>query len=50
MANRLDATIWIQNFPIHVTTQLNEMLAKVLGDSLTKTKAKQQYGKDRNRH
>jgi len=42
----LDANYLDQNFLANVLDQLNEMLAKVLGDSLTKTKAKQQYGKD----
>lgn len=42
----LDANYLDQNFLANVLDQLNAMLAKVLGDSLTKSKAKQKYGKD----
>lgn len=42
----LDANYLDQNFLANVLDQLNQMLAKVLGDGLTKTKAKEIYGKD----
>lgn len=42
----LDANYLDQNFLANVLDQLNEMLAKILGDSLSKSKAKQKYGKD----
>jgi hypothetical protein len=42
----LDANYLDQNFLANVLDQLNAMLAKVLGDSLSKSKAKQKYGKD----
>lgn len=42
----LDSNYLDQNFLANVLDQLNEMLAKILGDSLSKSKAKQKYGKD----
>ena len=42
----LDANYLDQNFLANVLDQLNAMLAKILGDSLSKSKAKQKYGKD----
>tara|TARA_B100000900_G_scaffold220391_1_gene186899 strand:- start:150 stop:1283 length:1134 start_codon:yes stop_codon:yes gene_type:complete len=42
----LDANYLDQNFLANVLDQLNQMLAKVLGGQLSKTKAKEIYGKD----
>ena len=42
----LDSNYLDQNFLANVLDQLNAMLAKILGDSLSKSKAKQKYGKD----
>jgi len=42
----LDANYLDQNFLANVLDQLNQMLAKVLGGQLSKTKAKTMYGKD----
>lgn len=42
----LDSNYLDQNFLVNVLDQLNEMLSKILGDSLSKSKAKSKYGKD----